>query len=218
MSMLVNKVSLPLYLLKFGSFFEKARKHLKSQELSVLGVTYKNIAGENRVYHSKSQHLLLSETSSGMQAAIPMLMTLEYFAGETTTFPFTFIVEEPELSLYPNTQKELIYHLVNKCVNRAKGKLILTTHSPCTLTSLNNLIQAHNTANAKPELKAKVKKIIPEENWLSYDQVSAYYLEKGKARNIMNGENRLIDASPLDNVSEELSDEYDKLLDLEYGK
>ena len=41
---------------------------------------------------------------------------------------FRFIIEEPELNLYPTTQKLLLEYLIEKCT-KGDNRLIVTTHS-----------------------------------------------------------------------------------------
>ena len=47
------------------------------------------------------------------------------------------IVEEPELNLFPETQKDLIYDLL-EMINSGRDHLLMTTHSPYLLYALNN--------------------------------------------------------------------------------
>lgn len=53
-----------------------------------------------------------------------------------------FIIEEPEQNLFPNTQCDLMYHLLN-CLNHGKAhRAVITTHSPYILYALNNCMLA----------------------------------------------------------------------------
>ena len=64
-------------------------------------------------------------------------------------FPSYFfnIVEEPEQNLFPDSQKNILFHLL-KCVNEnKKNKLLLTTHSPYLLGYLNCCIFGKNYKN-----------------------------------------------------------------------
>ena len=61
-----------------------------------------------------------------------------------------FIIEEPEQNLFPNTQIELMYHLLN-CLNHGKAhRAVITTHSPYILYALNNCILANIVKNTVP--------------------------------------------------------------------
>ena len=53
-----------------------------------------------------------------------------------------FIIEEPEMNLFPETQRDLVYHLLNKCLERDGNRLTITTHSHYILYALNNCMMA----------------------------------------------------------------------------
>ena len=84
------------------------------------------------------------------------------------------------------------------------------------LSSLNCLLLAHQVANEKPELKNQIAKIIPSQYWLNIKDFSALKVEKGKVKNIINRKTKLILADKIDEVSEEIGDTFDKLLELQY--
>jgi hypothetical protein len=137
------------------------------------------------------------------------------YNNNAKTLKKNYVVEEPELNLYPSYQKALVNFLVNECTKDG-DHLILTTHSPYILSSLDNLIQAGNVARKYPELKAKVEKIVPAQYHLNYEEVKVYFVADGTARLIMNDEYQGIDVNELDVVSENLNEEFEKLLDLKY--
>ncbi|MDX1940137.1 MAG: AAA family ATPase, partial [Saprospiraceae bacterium] len=139
---------------------------------------------------------------------------VEYNIG-TDNLSRNYIIEEPELNLYPTNQKALINFLVKNCMTD-NNHLLLTTHSPYILSSLDNLIQAGNVIKKHPELKEDVEKIIPAKYHLNYEDVKVYFVADGTARLIMDEELQSIDVSELDVVSESLDSEFEKLLDLKY--
>lgn len=53
-----------------------------------------------------------------------------------------FVVEEPEQNLFPQTQMELLYHLISEINHGKNHHLVLTTHSPYVLYALNNCLMA----------------------------------------------------------------------------
>jgi predicted ATPase len=62
-----------------------------------------------------------------------------------------FIVEEPEQNLFPNTQCDLMYHLLS-CLNHGKAhRAVITTHSPYILYALNNCLLANIVREEIPE-------------------------------------------------------------------
>ena len=170
----------------------------------------------NFVTFSDGAKVKLEQASSGLQSIIPLLLVVESNTFGEKAVKNCFVIEEPELNLYPTIQKELIEFIVER-INKSKDKLIITTHSPYVLTSLDNLIQASNAAKTSPDQKEKVAEIVPEEKWVDFDRVSCYYFEDGTCRSTLDTENQTIGASNIDDVSEELGKTFDQLLEFKYA-
>lgn len=129
-------------------------------------------------------------------------------------FNYTNIfLEEPEQNLYPTTQKDLIGRLISLTNQDREHSLFLTTHSPYVLTSLNNLIYA---AEVGKKHRAKAAEVIPEQYWLNFEEVAAWYVNDGMVECILDQELKLIKAEVIDGVSSMLNADYDRLMDLEY--
>jgi hypothetical protein len=125
-------------------------------------------------------------------------------------------VEEPELSIFPQTQYDLacMFGWLSS-EPRLSFSFAITTHSPYTLSSFNNLIMAGQLANEKPELKDEVAKLVPEHFWIENGSFKAYCIHDGKLESILS-ESGLIDGEYLDSVSDTIGNEFDSLLRLEY--
>ncbi|MEL7407831.1 MAG: hypothetical protein AAFN00_12845, partial [Cyanobacteria bacterium J06558_2] len=109
---------------------------------------------------------------------------------------------------------ELIATVYNAQKDRAQ--FFITTHSPYILTAFNNLLQAGILAvDATEEKLKKINKLVPESRLLNSDEVAVYSLENGYCQSIMDQETGLIDASMIDEVSNELAVQFDQLLELE---
>ena len=124
-------------------------------------------------------------------------------------------LEEPEENIFPKTQYQLVKWLVRQ-MNVSEGNtLSMTTHSPYILSSLNNLIQA-GEAIGKDHRNAEIIKqgILGEDEIVEYEKISVYAMKDGHARNIMDDELRLISQSALDAASDDISEDFSKLLDL----
>ncbi len=213
MGVLADGVSIPKFILEFGRKFEIARNELKKIHIDFLNVTYKyGFEIGNRIFISPKKSISLSEAASGIQSVVPLYLVTKHFAENDL-----LVIEEPELNLFPETQKKLVEFIIETCRDKTK-RLIITTHSPYILTTLNGLIQAHNTARTKPELKDKVAEIIPENRWIDFDKIGVYHVADGTVKRIMDDEYRLIDANPIDDVSDKLGREFDELLDLKYDE
>lgn len=127
---------------------------------------------------------------------------------------FINIVEEPELNLYPVSQRDLLQELVRFTNQREGNRLILTTHSPYILAALNNLLYAFQVSRKAHDAVAE---IIPPFYWIDPTQVVAYSTEGGRVQSIMDPESLQIEAERIDGVSSELNTCYEQLLDLEIG-
>ena len=53
------------------------------------------------------------------------------------------IIEEPEQNLFPETQRDLVYHLLRLMQNGRENELVITTHSPYILYALNNCMMGY---------------------------------------------------------------------------
>ena len=112
-------------------------------------------------------------------------------------------IEEPELSLYPESQRNLINFIVNRCFveqhNDYNMSVMLTTHSPYIINHLNLLIKA----NDKDKLVEGAK--------LAYEKLSVYQVENGKINDLKIQNERLINTNPLSETINDIYDEYNQL-------
>lgn len=212
-----NEVSLPGTLKHFGRHFENSRFWIKELKIDALNVTYKySEDGVNkgyRVFYDDKHSLSISESSSGIQSSLPLQIVVESLTK--TDAGYSFIVEEPELNLFPTAQKAIVNFLIEKSNHR--NDLVITTHSPYVLSVLNNLIFAHTVSKKKGINKEKISEIIPENIWIDQTKFRAYYLEKGIARTIFDNSTGLISANELDSLSEDIIGERDILMEIYRG-
>lgn len=207
-----NNVKIPKHLLSIGQEYEKAIQTITELPISIIDkkVKYKREGQNSFIYHNENEKVNLLESASGLQSVIPILLLVEYSKTLKEEYNFNFVVEEPELNLYPKAQHELIKYLVKNCLFDRKN-LILTTHSSFVLASLNNLLLAYDKGQKNPK---EVNKIIKKESWLNPKNFIAYELKNGKAKKIMNDKLGQISENMIDGVSDTFADEFDKLLDL----
>lgn len=131
-----------------------------------------------------------------------------------TPYRTCLYVEEPEAHIFPSTQKQLIYSLISMLNGRIKHNCFIATHSPYIMTALNNLILAGDKIAESKEMAEVVFKRIPNRQALRFDDIAAFEMNDGKIHSIMDNEYRLISAEVLDNVSDEISEDYNWLLNL----
>lgn len=83
------------------------------------------------------------------------------------------------------------------------------------LSSLNCLLLAHEIASKNPKLKEQITNIIPSKFWLDINKFNAFKVENGEVFSIIDKQTNLILAESIDEVSEEIGETFDKLLELE---
>lgn len=107
-------------------------------------------------------------------------------------------IEEPELSLFPDAQCQLINNLVNKCFieNENSIELFLSTHSPYIINHLNLLIKSFD----KGKLTNGAK--------INYDNLSVYQVVDGKLEDLIAQNERLVNTNPLSDTINNIYDQY----------
>jgi hypothetical protein len=186
-----------------------------------------SIQNEWMMAFDDGRHLSLSELSSGSKETLPILAILDYYEeqrrpgnlvgeemyGNRLYYHDDFTIEEPEASVFPKTQYELVKEFTELSNEETfVPHFTITTHSPYILTAFNNLIFAGQLG----QNKAIRKKIpIEEKYWIEPGSFRAYCINDGVLKPILS-KSGLIDAEYLDSVSETIGSEFDSLLRLEY--
>ena len=163
--------------------------------MKIIGnLKFKRKSDQSFIYHNQNQKVLLKESSSGVQSLLPIILLIESSMMKDNYINLNYVIEEPELNLYPQAQYELIKYLVKSCLEtdrKVKAKnLIITTHSPYVLASINNLLLAFKKGKNKP---SKVENLIGRESWINPDNFNAYQVENGLVKRIFNKKSKLID-------------------------
>ena len=110
-------------------------------------------------------------------------------------------IEEPELSLYPDAQCELISDLISKCfVNNTNGiELIFSTHSPYIINHLNLLLKANDSSKLIDGAKIK------------FEDLAVYQVEGGEIENLIVQNQRIVNTNPLSDTINTIYDRYEAL-------
>lgn len=213
-----NNVALPNCFKIFSANYEVARKEISYGDYSLFGFEYKYENGNDKIT-TLNEKFYLNKASSGIQSLVPLLLVFDYEIKNKDFKPdLSILIEEPELNLFPIKQKKLIDYIV-KGVNKTTYKVVITTHSPYILSSLDTLMLAKNTFNEHPDLKGEINAIVSEDKWIDYNEISVYEVRNdGKVYSIKNEEFRSIDTNAIDGVSDIISEEFDKLTELRYAQ
>lgn len=165
--------------------------------------------------------------SSGQQELLPMWTLIDYLgqydilmngnsrrnSSDKKSCEYIYI-EEPEAHLFPSAQSVLLEFLIGYFLAaRTRRKLILTTHSPYVMSKLNVFLKAGQLARRKKR-NQDINEIVPRECWLTDTELSASALNNGRLIDLSD-EDGLIDGTYLDAISEEISRQFSKLLEIE---
>lgn len=147
---------------------------------------------------------------------------LEVLSSKYKNECFLNIVEEIEQNLFPQSQKEVLYKLL-EFANLTEGNgLILTTHSPYIINYLTLAIKAYNILQRfydNPNnhiLKEKLETIVPEESCISEEDVIVYQLtEQGEIKKLPTYDGLPSDENYLNISLAETNQLFDDLLEIE---
>lgn len=214
----LNKIAIPETLLHFLNEFNGAQNRLYTSPLEIpfLQVSYRLFNKQPRLDLGSDETIELSRSASGMQAVVPMMLVIQDATTASfvpSNFSQSFIIEEPELNLYPTAQQGLLNWLVEKCT-KGENDLTISTHSPYILSSCNLLLEAYKVAQQRPDLEAEIAAIVPKACWLNPDEFAAYYVADGTVKPITDERTHLIGGNELDSVSGDISDSFRQLLRL----
>ncbi len=138
------QASVPRNLLHFFVECNNAKESFKSYDIPLLGITFLHKGEDDYVVVDDSYTIPLDASSSGMQSAIPLLLTMDYAINKGHYR--SYVIEEPECNLYPANQIELIDRIIG-IINQQKPdfrpSLTITTHSPYIINYLNVLIRRY---------------------------------------------------------------------------
>ncbi len=230
LNLLNNNVPIPKHILTFGAELEKAT--INEIDLSFLqkNLVYKSINGEDKVFTSNEHSIKLSEAASGIQSVLPILIPI--LNKKRLIEHQSFVIEEPELNLFPTAQYEVIKLLEFGRVeseSEDSGTIhTYTTHSPYVLSAINNLLYANKVSSyliglcEDPDSNiflAAARKMFDLVSNIVHASINpkiftAYQLSDGKAQSIFNKETGLIDENYIDEASDKIGDDFDALMEL----
>ena len=171
----------------------------------VLHGEYRNVDGEERLQVTEDRYVKINFASSGQQEAVWILNVVFYYLLNNKKS--YFIIEEPESHLFPNAQK-----LITEFISLAKNdgnKVLLTTHSPYILGTINNLLYA-NKISSKVN-RNMLEKIIDSYKWIEFERLSAYYVENGEIQSCLDDEFEAILNEIIDGASDKINEDYEAL-------
>lgn len=208
---------------RLSSDFREKRKLFMS---NLIGGQIKFDNDLSFVETSDGRRIPFASLSSGQQELLPMWTLMDYFTSNDAFYrdrppprsarraKEVVYIEEPEAHLFPSAQSVLLEYLIGSVMaDKFWRSMVITTHSPYIMSKLNLFLKAAQLARRKKR-NQDINTIIPRECWLSQGSVAAYAIENGRLRDLLDEEG-LIDSSYLDSISEDISDSYSALLQIE---
>lgn len=189
--------------------------HLKSQDdkSSVVDEQLKKKAVET-IYEKYSQQ---KGNVSSMQDALFAVIIDHMFKTQYVNL----YIEEPELNLFPQAQRDLLYELVKLILSRDNDSLTITTHSPYILYALNNCMMGYLVKDKMSvEEQADVE---CRSSWINPKSVSVWEIKDGCLKGVdgklnatIQQEDGLIGNNYFDSNMKEIMDDFYKMLNY-YG-
>ena len=131
----------------------------------------------------------------------------------TTPQSISFILEEPEQNLFPQTQVDLFNDTIGLCNSDHPSSVFITTHSPYLLAAANILL----FSGRLHELGVSVQQLQEITGTISFihdGEFSAYSVSDGSCRSLLDDETHLIRENDLDTASDYNGEVFDRLYQL----
>lgn len=224
-NLLLNNIPIPKHILLLGAELEKST--VQEIDLGFLdsNLVYRNVNGKERIFIDEQTSIKLLESASGIQSVVNILIPI--LSQDKSGYQRSFVIEEPELNLFPDAQYaliKLIESLRQEAYSSDTGAIhIYTTHSPYILAAFNNLLYASKVWNEKGSktsagyvagIEDKLKHIIPPNANIQPNIFSAYQIRNGIAESIINRETGMITDNFIDDTSDKMADDFDSLINL----
>lgn len=178
----------------------------------VLKGEYRNVDGDERLQISPDKYIKINYASSGQQEAVWILNVLFYYM--LNGIKAQFIIEEPESHLYPDAQKMITEYISLMASNG--NRILLTTHSPYVLGSINNLLYADHISDQVD--KEKLTEICDPHLWIRFQSMQALHVQDGLLRDCTDSEYENIENDVIDGASEDINELFERMVDLVHEK
>jgi predicted ATPase len=125
----------------------------------------------------------------------------------------SFIIEEPEQNLFPETQRDFIYFLLDKITNTEREHtVLLTTHSPYILYALNNCMLGKTVEQEMTD--DEKNSLLSNKSWVDTALVSVWEIEKDKGtlKSIKDEKIGTVSKHYFNKITNDVMDEYYEML------
>lgn len=132
-------------------------------------------------------------------------------------------IEEPEQNLYPDAQRNLVLNLIRRLkkvqsIGSCRSSIVMTTHSPYVLSTLNTLVYDAFAMEKKPE-DIRLKEMVDESTFLPMEAYSAYFIDKdGCFKDIMDKDIPMFSGVDLEGVSDWVDEHTYRINEILFGE
>lgn len=178
----------------------------------ILRGDYVNDSDGEKLYYKNNEYVKLMYASSGQQEVLWILLLI--FIKILEQKKVFLVLEEPEAHLFPSAQKSIV-DLIALLVNSTESSVLITTHSPYILTSMNLCIYSAKIEN---RIVGNSNPVVYRRLRISPSKVDAFMISNGENfsfRSIKDSDEQLIDATQIDQISNVINSKTDKIIDME---
>lgn len=178
----------------------------------ILKGEYRNIAGDERLQITDDKYVKINFASSGQQESVWILNVLFYYM--LNGIHTCFIIEEPESHLYPDSQKVMTEFIA--LAGQFGNRVIITTHSPYVLSTVNNLLYAKLIS--KKVDQQKLAQVVNPCSWIDFQTMAAFHVSNGTIRDCTDPDYENLQNDVIDGASEEINTAFEHMVDLAHGE
>lgn len=178
----------------------------------ILRGDYVNDTDGEKLYYSDNAYVKLMYASSGQQEVLWIVLLI--FIKILEQKKVFLVLEEPEAHLFPSAQKNVV-DLIALLINSTNSSVLITTHSPYILTSINLSVYS---AKVEDRILGNEPPVLHRRLRISPSQMDAFMISNEGSFSfvsIKDRTERLIDASKIDQISDLINEDTDKIMDME---
>ena len=182
---------------------------------------YKTASGARKEMSKQEEQKLMSDIAKRLQtegkiAPDVLEAFLKQLNDKYTYSRFINIIEEPEQNLYPTSQRNLLFELLQLLNLKEVNRFVLTTHSPYIINYLTLAIKAKQLYNNEGVDHERLAAIVPKESAIEAERVHIYEMKTDGSISLLPFTYGLpSDENTLNDQLGEFNDQFSDLLDLQ---
>ena len=196
-----------------GVSFEQQQKNVQLAWEIVRVITTKHYPEEVKQKDFKAVYneLIKSKADEGNPQAVEEMAEMNRLYGRLLTpKSISFILEEPEQNLFPQTQVDLLNDTIALCNAEHPSSVFITTHSPYLLAAANILLFSGRLLDLGVS-EHQLQEITGTTTTIREGEFTAYTVSDGTCRSLLDDETHLIRENDLDTASDYNGEVFERL-------